>query len=203
MTSDETLAHVMDATHSALCEHGYAALTVQDIADESDLSKSALHYHFDCKHDLLVAFLDYLFERFADRIADPAGENPPARLRSLVDTVVVPPEEGDADEFQTALLEIKAQAPYDDAFRERLDRFEAVFTEQVRSIVAEGVDDGTFRSDADPDEVASFVVTYAVGAQTRHVSVGEPYERSAAALRRYVDQTLVADADAAEEAPVR
>jgi AcrR family transcriptional regulator len=200
MTTDETLRHLMDATHSALCEHGYAELTMQDIADESDLSKSSLHYHFDCKHDLLVAFLDYLFDGFVDRISEPAGDDPAARLRSLVDTVVLPPEEGDDDTFQTALLEIKAQAPYDDAFRARLERFEDVFVEQVRAIVAEGVDDGTFRADADPDEVASFVVTYVVGAQTRHVSVGEPYEQSAAALRRYVDQNLLTDA---EEAPAR
>ncbi|GAA0475047.1 hypothetical protein GCM10008985_34420 [Halococcus dombrowskii] len=59
-TTDETIEEIMDATYRALCKHGYAALRMQDIADETTKSKAALHYHYDSKHDLLLSFLDYI-----------------------------------------------------------------------------------------------------------------------------------------------
>ncbi|PSQ42055.1 TetR family transcriptional regulator, partial [Halobacteriales archaeon QS_9_68_42] len=54
---EETRERITNATYRALCDHGYAALTMQDIADECDCSKSLLHYHFDTKEDLLVELL--------------------------------------------------------------------------------------------------------------------------------------------------
>jgi AcrR family transcriptional regulator len=183
----------MDGTHSALRAHGYAGLTMQDIADEAGLSTAALHYHFDCKHDLLVAFLDRLFERFEARIAELDGDDAAERLLSLVETVLLPPTDDDPYEFRTALLEIEAQAPYDDAFRTRLQRFDETFTARVRSILEAGVDEGTFAADVDPDEVASFVVTYVRGARTQNVAVGTPLDDSLAAFRDYVEGTLLAD----------
>ncbi|MEF8974259.1 MAG: helix-turn-helix domain-containing protein, partial [Haloarcula sp.] len=47
MNDGDTADDIMDATYRALCTHGYADLTMQDIADESDKSKAALHYHYD------------------------------------------------------------------------------------------------------------------------------------------------------------
>jgi len=57
----------MEATYRALCAHGYADLTTQDIADESETSKASLHYHYDTKEELLLSFLDYLYDRFVER----------------------------------------------------------------------------------------------------------------------------------------
>jgi AcrR family transcriptional regulator len=190
---------ILHATHSALRKHGYAELTMQDIADETDLSKASIHYHYDCKHDLLLAFLDHLYERFTDRIADPAGETPADRLHALTDAVVR--ERSDAPAFQTALLEIKAQSPYNDAFRDRLRRFDAAFAEAVRDIVAEGVADGTFRGDADPDAVASFLTTYVNGAQTRHVGVGHSPEVSADEVYAYINRTLLSEEAKNDDVP--
>lgn len=184
---------ILHATHSALRKRGYAELTMQDIADETDLSKASIHYHYDCKHDLLLAFLDHLYEQFQARIAEPEGETPADRLHTLVEALVS--ERSEEPAFQTALLEIKAQSPYDDAFRERLRRFDETFAAEVRDIVAEGVADGTFREDLDPDAVASFLTTFVNGAQTRHVGVGHSPEKSADAVYAYIDETLRANVE--------
>ncbi|GGI96498.1 hypothetical protein GCM10008995_03200 [Halobellus salinus] len=179
---------ILDATHCALREHGYAEVTMRDIADKTDLSKAALHYHYDCKHDLLVAFLDHLYDRFEARIGDPDGDSPAERLHSLVDALLTEGSENPA--FRTALLEIKAQAPYDDAFRDRLRRFDNAFSSRVRTLVADGVARGTFRDDVDPDTVASALTTFVNGAQTRHVGVGHPPAQSATTLHTYIDTAL-------------
>ena len=83
--AEETRERIMDATYRALCTHGYAALTMQDIADESECSKSLLHYHFDTKEDLLVELLDHLLERFEARVSATDTDDPRDQLVDLVD----------------------------------------------------------------------------------------------------------------------
>jgi AcrR family transcriptional regulator len=179
---------ILKATHRALREHGYAEVRMQDIADETDLSKAAIHYHYDCKHDLLLAFLEHLYEQFEARIDDPDGDTPAERLHALVDALLV--ERSETPAFRTALLEIKAQAPYDDAFRDRLRRFDDAFSTAVSDLVSEGIADGTLRDDIDPDTVASALTTFMNGAQTRHAGVGHPPAASAATLHSYIETTL-------------
>jgi AcrR family transcriptional regulator len=60
----ETQEAIVEATYSAVCEYGYADVTMQDIADRTDRSKAALHYHFDCRADLFREFLSYLHAEF-------------------------------------------------------------------------------------------------------------------------------------------
>jgi len=55
---------IMRATYLALREYGYAGLSIQRIADESDLSKSTFYHHYDGKGDLLTAFVDFTLEEF-------------------------------------------------------------------------------------------------------------------------------------------
>jgi TetR/AcrR family transcriptional repressor of nem operon len=188
--SSDTTRDIMCATHRAVCEHGYADLTMQAIADESSVSKSALHYHYDSKHDLLAAFLDHLYEQWeADLAAAEAeSDDPEARLRALFDaTLGVDP---DADEdLQTAILEIKAQAPYDDAYRERLRRVDERFHDAVRDTIADGVDAGVFR-DVDPAVEATFLTSAISGAHTRKAALDLDVESVADSLDAYVDDRL-------------
>jgi len=187
----------MAGTYRALCTHGYAALTMQDIADETDMSKAALHYHYDSKRDLLVCFLEFLHAEFIDRVADPEGGGPDERLWSFLDAVLSVPIEDDDERIalQTAMLELKAQAPYDEAFRERLERFDADLLARIEALIAEGIEAGAFRDDVDPRETARFVMTALDGAHTKQVAVGQDVDCTRRMLREYVDHYLAADGD--------
>ena len=191
MSDGDIAEEIMCATHRALCECGYANLTMQDIADESSKSKAALHYHYDSKHELLCAFLEHLYDRFVERTADPDGEDPHERLRSLVDAVLDKPDDREA--FGTAILEIRAQAPYEPDFRERLTRFNDYIAEELSAIIEAGVDDGTFESHVDPDETARFVVTVLTGAATERVTTGRSVDRTRETLYSYIETHLLAE----------
>jgi AcrR family transcriptional regulator len=182
---DDGSDEMMAATYRALCEHGYANLTMQDIADRTDSSKAALHYHYDSKRNLLLAFLDHLYAEFTDRVDDPAGDTPAERLQSFVDLALTPPAD-DEEGFGTAILELKAQAPYDDAIRERLCRFDEFLVERIREYLRAGIEAGEIR-DLDPDDAAQFIVTAMDGARTKRVAVGQDVDRTRRMLRRYVD----------------
>lgn len=180
----ETASEILSATERALCEHGYAQLTMQRIADEAEMTTAAIHYHFDTKQDLLDAFLADLVDRFEAQLDCEAAE-PSARLESFLDAIFVPAEEGDG-EFPVALMELKSQAPFQSAYRERLLELDERMRETVADAVADGVDTGEF-AQADPEEVARFVVTTINGAHAREVALGEDPARVRELLESYLE----------------
>jgi len=164
---------IMCATYRALCRHGYADLTMQDIADEWEKSKAALHYHYDTKRGLLLSFLDHLFESYTDRVRDAGEGTPRERLHALVAAALDPPRADATRELRTALFEVKAQAPHDDAFRERLERFDRYLHAEIRAVVGDGVERGAFRADVDPEGTATMLVTLVNGAHSRRIVLGD------------------------------
>ena len=195
MSAGESPSDITAGTYRALCKHGYADVTMEDIAAETDRSKSALHYHYDSKHDLLVAFLDELLAGFTDRLEAVDGETAHERLLALIDAVLDPADgEGGPDcEFRTAVLEIKAQAPYDEAFRHHLAEHDRTLREHVERHLADGVEEGGFRADLDVEASADFLVTVFNGAQTRNVAVGRPVAETRETLVAHIDSMIVAD----------
>lgn len=197
--NDDPATDILEATYRALCEHGYAALTLQDIADESGKSKASIHYHYDTKADLFSAFLEFLYERYTDRIDDARREDPRDHLRSLLDATLASDADAPDEAFQTAILEVKAQAPYDDAIQARLVAFDDYLFDRLRDVVAEGVESGAFGDAVDPETAADFLTTAIKGARTRRVAVDRPPERLHETITEYVETHLVAD-DYAEAA---
>ncbi|GAB7118256.1 TetR family transcriptional regulator C-terminal domain-containing protein [Natrinema sp. JCM 9743] len=191
--TDGTIDDLMDATYGALCKHGYAELTMQDIAEESSKSKGTLHYHFEGKQDLLESFLAFLLNRFEERTRTIPGETPTERLHEFLDELLTPTDEESAEEFRTAILEIKAQSPYNEAYREQLAEFDRALHERLASLVADGLEAGEFRADVDPDETADFLVTVSNGSETRAAAVDRSPERTKRHVHQYIDEYLLAD----------
>lgn len=192
--TQEPADDIVDATYCALCKHGYADLTMQDIADECDKSKAALHYHFDSKQALLETFLDGLLDDFEAQISDLDGDDPVEQLFDLVDTTLTPPADDDETpdaEFKTAVLELKAQAPYEPVYRERIAAFDERLRTRIETLVADGIDEGLVVAERDPADVATFIKTYLTGAQTRFVATGASFEESRRLLHEYIQTELL------------
>lgn len=189
----ETQTAIMEATYCALCEYGYANVTMQDIADRTDRSKASLHYHFDGRDDLFRRFLSYLHDDFVATTADPPGDTPAERLVALLQTVLSTPDDADGDgvEFTTAFLEMKAQAPYSGPLRDGLQRIDEHLVSQVADLVAAGVEAGEFPPETEPAAVASFVSTYLHGTWTRSVAAGSDVASMRERLVAYVTEDLL------------
>lgn len=191
--NDETRTRIMQATRRALCEHGNSGLTIQRIADESSLSTAAVHYHFDTKEALLDAFLDHLLDAFEAELACDATD-PRERLWTFLETVF--PDEDANDRLAVALIEIKAQAPYHETYRERLVEMDHRMRDVVADAVRDGIADGRFE-DADAEAVARFVVTAINGAYVRDVALDEDPGRT----RALIDQSLARELGWQPEVP--
>lgn len=187
---------IMDATYDVLCERGYAGLTMRAIAERAGTSKSLLHYHFDTKDELLLAFL----ERFSDRLqrrvdaVESETDDPEARLIAFVDRFVPQAGETDRQAFWRALLELRLQAAHQESFREQLRANNDAVRDAIASIVADGIDDGTFR-DVDPEQTAELVLDALEGARTRQATLGvdEAPTTAEQTLREHVLDDILAD----------
>ncbi|WP_435098531.1 TetR/AcrR family transcriptional regulator [Halarchaeum sp. P4] len=181
----ETQTAIMEATYRALCEHGYADLTMQAIADEFEKSKSLIHYHYDTKEELLVAFLDYLLDEFLQKVEATDDEDPRERLERLVDALLSGP--GEAADFQIAMLELRSQAPYVEAYREAFAANDARLSELLADTVRDGIEASEFRG-VDPEQVAETILVMVDGARTRSVLFGDedPVEHTRRAIDGYL-----------------
>ena len=79
---------LIDATMSAIFEHGLSNLTLAKIASIAGLTAGSVNFHFDSKEALLLETLNFVAEELDQNIAaalQQAGNEPAQRLLALVD----------------------------------------------------------------------------------------------------------------------
>jgi AcrR family transcriptional regulator len=124
------------------------------------VSQSLVHYYYDTKEDLVFSMFTNGLDHLADEVRERVdSDDPRERLLELARYMLRTPEGEefeDAVEFSRMLLEIEAQAPYDDRLREAVE-YDSDFLEGfVADAVREGVESGQFRA-VDPE---AFAVTF-------------------------------------------
>ena len=61
--SDERKSQIITAAEDVFTKKGFAEARMDDIADETGLSKGTLYLYFKSKDDLIIAILDRIFQR--------------------------------------------------------------------------------------------------------------------------------------------
>jgi AcrR family transcriptional regulator len=72
--SSERKSQIMNAAETVFTRSGFEAARMEDIADETGLSKATIYLYFESKDDLIIAILDRIFQgefkQFEDLIDD-------------------------------------------------------------------------------------------------------------------------------------
>jgi AcrR family transcriptional regulator len=178
---------IMAATHTAICQHGYADLTMRKIAAESSKSHSLLTYHYDTKANLVHAYLEYLVSVLESDFETDPDAHPVDRIEAYLDYFTVGTELF-PEPLQIAFLELQVAAFRDEALRTRLAEHNRENVRLLSEIVADGVERGVFRQDVDPDRVAKLLLAAVVGASEQQtVGVADSF---APAVRESLRQTV-------------
>lgn len=182
----DTEADIMEATYRALCKHGYSDLTIQRIGDEFEKSKSLLYHHYEGKDELLLDFLSSMLEEFEQgfECCKSDSNHPEKSLATVLDHSLDPVPDEEHFDFGQAMVELRAQAAHDMDYQEYFTKSDAVFCNQLTSIVADGVTDGIFR-DVDPACAAEHIHTIIVGTMTRRATADDV---DVEAIRNEVDE---------------
>lgn len=189
----DTRAAIMQATYRALCEHGYAGLTIQRIGDEFPKSKSLLYHHYDGKDALLVEFLSFMLRRFEATIPDREYEDARDQLTAIFDHTLPRDPAPERAQFRAAMVELRAQATTNRAYRTHFTRNDRFFRERFAAVVRRGIEEGVLR-EVDPDRVAAMVVATIHGAMQEEATTnGAESAHVREELRAYVRSQLLAE----------
>lgn len=204
----DTREEILGAAFHALCAHGYADLTVQRIGDEFEKSPSLVYHHYDGKDELLIDLLEFLLEGFETLLSedtaasafsdDPSVTSARDRLDTFVRATTDPEALGAAgpdEAFMRALVELRAQAAHDEAYRAHFDRSDRVFRQFLEQTVAAaatetGPESGSSSRDVTVDEVAVTVDEVAATVQT--LATGATFRRTTTTDRDWVAETNAA-----------
>jgi len=142
----ETRAEILKTVGDILLDSGYDALTTEEVADRLGMSHSGVHYHFETKDDLLVAFVRYLIDDPEGKLTvdGPPGERLPklleVRIRGVekIRQLEVPPP---------SLQLLAATGAGDDALCRSLGRLYDAYAAELTETIRDGVETGAFETE--------------------------------------------------------
>ena len=163
---------ILDATAALVVKHGLAAVTMSQIAADTGIGRATLYKYFPDVEAILVAWHErHVAGHVAHLTAVRDGEGDArARLSAVLEELALISHRRQEGEIG-ALLH---RGPH-------VARAERHLTELIRDLVAEGAQDGDFRGDVAPEELAQYCL---------HALTAASRLRSKAAVRRLVDVTL-------------
>jgi AcrR family transcriptional regulator len=138
---------IIQAASELFFTHGYARVTVDEVAAALGMSKRTLYRHFSSKEDLLLAVVEALFSDLQDGIdairADPAlnATTRLARFIVLLGTKLT--------QIGPQQQELRYQAP--DVWARVIELDETVIIGECRQLLAEGAAVGVIRADIGPE----------------------------------------------------
>jgi len=205
-----TREEILGAAFHALCQHGYADLTIQRIGEAFEKSPTLVYHHYDGKDELLLDLLEFLLDDFEETVSAGSFDMSPRRriiayVLAMSDPGTVDHEDAPDTRFLRAVVELRAQAAHDEAYRDHFDRSDRVFDRFLERSVREAAAElraasqgaGTAgRSDptetADPTEVAAMIGTLATGGTFRRATTNDRgwVAGVMAGTERYLDATL-------------
>lgn len=196
---ESTREAILEATYLAISKHGYPNLTIENIAEEFDKSKSLIYHHYEGKEAILIDFLDYLLGHFDADVVDQTIDNPDKRLLSIIDRSIpqdlaqsVPEDiEDDQLRLRQAFFEIRSQAPHNETFRNRIEHTDAILHDALADVIADGVESGVFKP-VDPDTTATFIQSAMYGAMERDATVEDDtiVKQTRKELLAYIDNLI-------------
>jgi AcrR family transcriptional regulator len=164
----------IQAAMEILSETGRTDFTVQELIERSKTSLRSFYQHFSGKEELLLAlFEEIITESVAEWRTEIAElPDPLSSLRLLVDRIHAQAGRDAGNSINRALsvyhLQLAESRPAEYA------RVLAPLRELILEVVQRGVDEGIFRTDIEPDPLATIMMQTIVGAAHMHALGSEP-----------------------------
>jgi AcrR family transcriptional regulator len=170
-----------DATRQAILDRavelartvGVEGLTIGRLADELELSKSGLFAHFGAKEALQVAVIHHARDQFVAQVIAPALKAPRGepRLRALYHGW------GEWGRKAGGCLFVALAAELDDRPGPARDAMVAILRDWIDHLATSAriaIDEGHFKADVDPQQVAFDIYGIMLAAHTFFRMVGDP-----------------------------
>lgn len=152
---EETVGKILNTAERMFIEKGYDKTSLQDIIQETGLSKGAIYHHFTSKEDIFYSVCDRIGQRNAvilAKVRDDISLNGLDKLRKIFKVSMHPERQAKMFSMMPYLLD---NAKFLAAEMQSI--FTEVIPEFVEPIIRQGVADGSIRTDH-PKELAEAMI---------------------------------------------
>ena len=158
-SKDNSKEQILEAAMKVFVKNGFSETRMDDIAENSGLSKGAIYHHYNSKKDLFLALIDFWEEYFFFKIffnKDVESKNSADLLRDMAKDMI--------ETFKNrkyillAELEFWSLANHDEDVRAKTEALYIKLMKLIRTIISKGVDSNEFKK-LDVDVAALSVMT--------------------------------------------
>ncbi len=148
---------ILDAAEKVFAQRGIDKARMDDIVQESGLSKGALYWYFKSKDALIRALLDRVFITEMSQVANLDQAEGPAsdRIRNFVAYAVQ--EYKRFEKLMPLAYEFVALAARSKAVRETIVGYFERYTDMLTQVIQQGIDRGEFKA-CDPHTIATSLI---------------------------------------------
>jgi AcrR family transcriptional regulator len=152
---EATKTSILDEALHVASRVGFEGLSIGQLADRTEMSKSGLFAHFRSKEQLQLQTLEHAAGRFTDVVVRPTLKAPRGerRIRELFGRWL----DWETETLAGGCVFASASVEYDDQpgpMHDALVRQQRDWTEFVSTVAATAVSEGEFRADLDPQQFA-------------------------------------------------
>lgn len=136
---------ILDAALTVLVQNGYERSRMDDVVQESQLSKGAIYWYYKSKKEMYLDLINFWVLRYSVTLNHIVEEDelPSQQLKNLFQ-YFINQNESDPQPF-VALTEFWSMAQKDPDFRKKLQKVYTHFLELIEEIIERGVQSGEFK----------------------------------------------------------
>ena len=181
---DSTKNQILEAALRVFVKSGFSKTTMEDIVNESGLSKGAIYHHYGSKKELFLALIDYWENYFFKNIInkDLTNNNPDELLRDI--TLDVIKAFKSSKHIFLAELEFWSLSNHDLDVRKRTTELYSKLIVLFRNIISKGVNSGLYKN-FDLDVAALSVMTSLQGVIWFSI-----FEKSEISAEKYLNDVI-------------
>ncbi len=178
--SEERKSQILNAAEEVFAEKGFDKARMDDIAEETGLSKGTLYLYFKSKNDLIIAILDRLFQREFKQLENVKDEEISAVAAIGQLTEMITSDLSTWLRLIPIFYEFLSLASRNKYVHHALKTYLNYYLNILDALIQRGIDTGEFRP-VDPREVA-----IAAGAIIEGTLLLYVYDRTAVDPQRHI-----------------
>jgi len=146
LDADTRKQQIIEAAASVFARKGFYQASMDDIVQESGLSKGGLYWYFKSKDDIIAAVLDQFFTaefaEITEILTSPITTT--EKIRQLTKQMMADTVE-ELSAYLNIWLEFYAIAAREGAFRDRMMIYMSQFIDLFTALIQQGIDNDEFR----------------------------------------------------------
>lgn len=138
---------ILEAAARVFARKGYAAATMEEIAQEAEFSKAALYFYFKNKEELFLSLIHEKFDSFGAKFEEVVSSALPpyGKIKRLI-SAHFEAFEADKEFFQIIASEHpRLDVEVRDRFRQDMRERYAKYMDMVEGVMREGIEEGALR----------------------------------------------------------